>query len=98
MRRAGILALMGIAFTVCGAIVSESRSSAGSETPQGPIPGNPTDDHISVQGTSNPTLNAGLLVFTATKHTTSLFSRPVSTPDTTTTISFDGQPNTGSGP
>jgi hypothetical protein len=51
-----------------------------------------------VQGTSNPTLNAGLLVFTATNLTTSLFSRPVSTPDTTTTIFFDGQPNTGSGP
>jgi hypothetical protein len=96
--RVGILAVIGIASTGCGAIVLESRFSSGSGTPQGPIPGNPTGDHISVQSTSNPTLNAGVLVFTATNHTTSFFSRPVSTPDTTKTISWEGRLSTGSGP
>lgn len=96
--RVGMLALVGMASTGCGAIVLESRFSSGSGTPQGPIPGNPTDDHISVQSTSNPTLNAGVLVFTATDDTTSFFSRPVSTPDSTKTISWEGRLNTGSGP
>jgi hypothetical protein len=98
MLWAGILVLMGIASTGCGASLLEARFSAGSGSPQGPIPGNPTDDHISVQSASNPTVNAGALVFTATNHTASFFSRPVDKPDTTKTIFWKGQLNSGSGP
>lgn len=98
MLWAGILALIGIASTGCGATLLEARFSSGSGSPQGPIPGNPTDDHISVQSTSNPAFNAGVLVFTATNHTTSFFSRPVNKPDSTKTIFWKGQLNTGSGP
>ena len=95
---AGILALNGIASTGCGATLLDARFSSGSGSPQGLIPGNPTDDHISVQSMSNPTLNAGVLVFTATNDTTSFFSRPVNKPDATKTIFWKGQLNTGSGP
>lgn len=94
----GILALLGIASTGCGAILLDARFSSGSGSPQGPIPGNPTDDHISVQSMSNPALNAGVLGFSATNDTTSLFSRPVNKPDATKTIFWKGQLNTGSGP
>jgi hypothetical protein len=96
--RAGMLALIAMLFTGCGSIIHQARFSAGSGSPQGSVPGNPTDDHITVQSTANPTLNAGVLVFNATNHTTSFFSRSVGKPDSTKTISWRGQLNTGSGP
>ena len=98
MLWAGLLALIGMTSTGCGATLLDARFSSGSGSPQGPIPGNPTDDHISVQSTSNPTLNAGVLVFTAANDTTSFFSRPVNNSKTTKTIFWKGQLNTGSGP
>ena len=98
MLWAGLLALIGIASTGCGGTLLDARFNTGSGSPNGAIPGNPTDDHISVQSSSNPTLNAGVLVFTATNHTTSFFSRPVSQPDTNKSIFWKGQLNTGSGP
>jgi hypothetical protein len=98
MLWAGILALMGIASTGCGATLLEAHFSSGSGSPQGSIPGNPADDHISVQSGSNPTVNAGLLVFTATNDRAYFFSRPVDKPDTTKTIFWKGQLTSGSGP
>jgi hypothetical protein len=95
---AGFLALVQITSTGCGATILDARFSSGSGSPQGPIPGNPTDDHISVQNASNPTLNAGALVFTATNHTASFFSRPVGQADTGKSIFWKGHLNTGSGP
>jgi hypothetical protein len=95
---AGILVLMGIASTGCGASLLDARFSSGSGSPQGSIPGNPADDHITVQSLSNPTINAGVLVFTAANDTTSFFSRPVGKADTTKTIFWKGQLNSGSGP
>jgi hypothetical protein len=92
------LALMGIASTGCGATLLEAHFSSGSGSPQGAISGNPADDHISVQSASNPTINAGVLVFTATNDTTSFFSRPVNKPDSTKTIFWKGQLTSGSGP
>jgi hypothetical protein len=101
MRRmlwAGILALIGIVSIGCGAAILEAHFSSGSGSPQGAIPGNPADDHISVQSGSNPTVNAGQLVFTATNDKASFFSRPVNKPDTTKTIFWKGQLTSGSGP
>jgi hypothetical protein len=98
MLCATFLALVQITSTGCGATILDARFSSGSGSPQGSIPGNPTDDHISVQNQSNPTINAGMLAFTATNHTTSFFSRPVGQADTGKTIFWKGQLSTGSGP
>ena len=98
MLWAGFLALVQITSTGCGAMLLDARFSSGSGSPQGSIPGNPTDDHISVQSASNPTVNVGVLVFTATNHTASFFSRPVGQADTGKSIFWKGQLNTGSGP
>jgi hypothetical protein len=98
MPWAGIFALIAIATTGCGSTLLEAHFESGSGSPQGPIPGNPADDHISVQNPANPAVNAGTLSFTATNDKTSFFSRPVGKPDTTKTIFWKGQLNTGSGP
>jgi len=95
---AGILTAIGLVFTGCGSTILDARFNSGSGSPQGPIPGNPTDDHISVQSTTNPTVDGGVLAFTATNDKTSFFSRPVAKPDTTKTIFWKGQLTTGSGP
>ena len=78
--------MTGIASTGCGATILDARFSSGSGSPQGIDPGQPDGrSHLGPEHVG-PTLNAGVLAFTATNDTTSFFSRTVNQTNTTKTI------------
>lgn len=98
MRMAMTVALV-LATAGCGSKILDARFSSGSGTPHGSIPGNPSDDHISVVNQSNPVLSSGTLVFNAaSEDTTSFFTRPVAKSNSKKTIFWEGHLVSGAGP
>ncbi|MDH3459130.1 MAG: hypothetical protein OER90_19995 [Gemmatimonadota bacterium] len=94
------MAVVLIAATAgCATKILDARFSSGSGTPHGPIPFDPSDDHISVLNQQNPVLTAGTLVFSAASEaTTSYFTRPVAKTSSTKTIYWEGHLQSGAGP
>ena len=89
------LALLSVG---CGTTkILETSFSSGTGSPAGSIPGTPTDDHITVQSNSSPTINAGNLEFNSNDRAY-FHSRPVDSANSTKTVFFVGKLTGGSGP